>query len=266
MDDLENLPRRERRRLLREQQREQEGKRGVAAGARNWIIGLLIIVLFAAGVWWFYKESTKPLPGQAVADLGREHVTDISDVTYNSNPPTSGKHFPVWAKRGMYDRVLSDGYLLHSLEHGYVVASYNCDKLKVQSVKFKVISRVFAHETEEPHEEPVDATPSGEIKPLTRMTVQTKAGMSWFTPEDPPSIEVELPESFKSESCKNLVDELSQIAKGYDRVIVVPRVDLDTPIALTAWGRIEKMDSFDRERIKTFISAFHNKGPEKTQE
>ena len=261
--DLKNLPRRERRRLLREQQREQEGKRGVAAGARNWVIGLLVIVLLAAGVWWLYKESTKPLPGQAVADLGREHVTDISDVTYNSNPPTSGKHFPVWAKRGVYDRVISDGYLIHSLEHGYVVISYNCSKLITNHQS--LITPIFAHETEELHEEPV-ATPSGEGRPLTRMTFQPKGTMSWFTPESPPSIEVELPESFKSESCKKLVDELSQIAKGYERVIVVPHLDLDTPIALTAWGRIEKMDSFDREWIKTFISAFHNKGPEKTQE
>lgn len=35
---------------------------------------------------------------------------------------------------------------------------------------------------------------------------------------------------------------------------------------LTAWGKIDKMDKLDRERIESFISAYYNKGPEKTQE
>ena len=73
---------------------------------------------------------TKPLPGEIVADMGRDHVTDIAGITYSSNPPTSGPHFPVWAKKGVYDRLMSDGYLIHSLEHGYVVISYDCSNEK----------------------------------------------------------------------------------------------------------------------------------------
>ena len=90
--------------------------------------------------------------------------------------------------------------------------------------------------------------------------------MSWFTPQDPPEVEVELPDSFKTDSCKSLVGKLSEFTKVAQRVIIVPRLNMDSPIALTAWGRIDKLDSADGERIKTFIKAFHNRGPEQTAE
>ena len=91
----------------------------------NW---LLVIGICLGVSYWLFKVFTRPLPGEAVPDMGRDHVTDIAGVNYNSNPPTSGPHFPVWAKRGVYDRFISDGYLIHSLEHGYIILSYDCTK------------------------------------------------------------------------------------------------------------------------------------------
>lgn len=212
-----------------------------------------------------WREFTKPLPGQVLSSMGENHVSDISGVEYNSNPPTSGPHFPIWAKPGVYDRVISDGYLIHSLEHGYVVASYDCDELRAQSSKLKTV--VYAHETNEPHEEP--ATESGtateSAQPLMRMNPPA-GGASWFTPENPPEKEVELPESFNSEECKDLVSKLSEMTKVADKVVVVPRPANDSLIALTSWGRIDKMDSFDKKRIEDFIKSWHNRGPEKTVE
>lgn len=229
----------------------------------KWIWWLLVVIVVLAVGWWIWSEMNKPLIGQTVEDIGRDHTQDISGVIYNSNPPTSGPHFSVWAKSGVYDRVLSDGYLIHSLEHGYVVLNYNCDKLKIKSSKLKVEWKVYAHETDEFHDEPVsEGTPSG--KPLTKMTIP--AGVNWFTQENPPIVEVELPESFKSEECKQLVNELSGFLKSFQRLIIVPRIDLDAPIALTAWGRIEKLNSLDKKLIKQFIQVYHNRGPEKTME
>ena len=86
----------------------------------------VVVAIFVYLGFSLYKSATKTLPGQEVPDIGAEHSNDISGVSYNSNPPTSGKHFPIWAKKGIYDRVISDGYLIHSLEHGYIVISYNC--------------------------------------------------------------------------------------------------------------------------------------------
>ena len=219
------------------------------------IIWAAVIIFFLAVGYWLIREYTKPLPGEAVADMGRQHVTDIFGVNYNSNPPTSGSHFAVWAKSGVYDRFISDGYLLHSMEHGYVVIWYDCSKVPSGGL----IRPVYAHD--EPAKESTD---SGEL--LMHMKATPQGDMSWFTPENPPEVEVELPESFKSESCKNLASQLSELTKVAKRVIVVPRQNLDTVVALTAWGRVDKLDSVDKERIEAFIKAYHNRGPEQTVE
>lgn len=218
------------------------------------IAGVVVgIVLLAALLWWAITESYKPLPGKEAADEGRDHITDITGITYNSNPPTSGKHFPVWAKKGVYDRVLSDGYLIHSLEHGYIVISYDCTKL---SSKLKVESSKLPEENSA-------ASTSGA---LMRMTVQLSGEMSAITPEHEPAVEVPLPDSFKSAECKKLVSDLPVFLKDWQRIVIVPRLNLDVPIALTAWNHIEKLQAFDKKKIQEFISAYHNKGPEATVE
>ena len=43
---------------------------------------------------------------------------------YNSNPPTSGPHWPEGVRDGIYDRSQPDEGLIHSLEHGRIWISY----------------------------------------------------------------------------------------------------------------------------------------------
>jgi len=57
---------------------------------------------------------------------GHIHVSSCSDVTYASNPPSSGNHYPTWAKFKAYSAPVPWGFLVHSLEHGAVVMVYNC--------------------------------------------------------------------------------------------------------------------------------------------
>jgi hypothetical protein len=54
------------------------------------------------------------------------HVPEGTPITYTSNPPSSGPHYPVWANFQEFDRPVPDGYLVHSMEHGAVVLSYKC--------------------------------------------------------------------------------------------------------------------------------------------
>lgn len=272
---MEELSRRERRKALKAEQQESREVKQKTGNFVKWLVALLLIAGVLFVVWWFWREISKPLPGQQFADLGRDHVTDISNISYNSSPPTSGAHFPVWAKKGIYDRVISDGYLIHSLEHGYVVISYDCSqnlKLKSQSSKLQLKTQnfltVYAHETGESHEE--TSTPSAEAassaKPLTKMMVGVTGTMSFFGPSNAPAAEVELPGEFDSNECKKLVADLRNIGDNYERVIIVPRPGMEERIALTAWTRLDVLDSFDRERVKNFIEAYQNKGPEKTVE
>lgn len=178
------------------------------------IASIAAVVLFVG--WFVYNESTKsgaepkadatiPKTAKKIADLGRTHVKEGEIVKYNSNPPTSGPHYPEWKKPDIYTEPQEDGYLIHSLEHGYVILSYNCDA----------------------------------------------------KPKDGSKVD-----------CDTLKKQLSDVfkEKGAWKLIVVPRPNLDVPIALTAWTYVDKMDKFDKNRIVAFIDALRDKGPEKTME
>lgn len=259
---MEELSKRERKETAREQKeasRLLQDRKSKSMKLSIWVLAFAFLGLLC---YWGYRSLTKPLPGQLFPDLGREHVNDISGIEYNSNPPTSGTHFPVWAKNGVYDRVLSDGYLIHSLEHGYVVISYNCTQKF--TVHRSLFTAAFAQEIVDQRDDIPGSTESG--KPLTKMTVFPTDKVSWVTPDDPPGAEVELPGEFNSDECKSLVKDLSQFPSEWDRVVVVPRQNMDHPIALTAWRRLLYLNSVDKNTIEEFIKIYHNMGPEKTME
>ncbi len=55
------------------------------------------------------------------------------------------------------------------------------------------------------------------------------------------------------------IEELASLVKDYrEDVILEPYTEppLPAPIVLTAWGRIDKLETLDRERIKQFIKAY----------
>jgi hypothetical protein len=139
---------------------------------------------------------------QKMPDMGRTHVKEGTKITYNSNPPTSGSHYPVWQKYGILDKPVADELLVHSLEHGYIIMSYNCAKLP------------------------------------------------------------------KNVTCDSLKKQLADITKERRiwKMIVIPRPNLDAPVALTAWTYIDKMNQFDKKRALAFIDKFRDKAPEQTME
>jgi hypothetical protein len=59
--------------------------------------------------------------------LASPHIPEGAPTAYNSNPPTSGPHYPVWANFTEFSVPIDDGYLVHSLEHGAVALLYKCD-------------------------------------------------------------------------------------------------------------------------------------------
>lgn len=206
----------------------------------------MVVTVIGGGWLLFSQKSTGTSPGQTIADLGRKHIPEGEIVEYNSNPPTSGPHYEQWEKPGIYNRPLQDEKLVHSLEHGYIVISYNCFAVPITNHQSRITHKAFAHETEEPHEEP--ATESGE----TTDTSVDQSTTSWQ--EDP--------------SCQSLTSELERITKklGLRKLILVPRPNLDARIALTAWTHLDKFEEPDEDRITRFVSAYRDKGPEKTME
>ncbi len=53
------------------------------------------------------------------------HVPEPQDVEYTTTPPTSGDHWDAWARCGFYEDGLPDERIVHNMEHGNIVVSYN---------------------------------------------------------------------------------------------------------------------------------------------
>jgi hypothetical protein len=59
------------------------------------------------------------------------------------------------------------------------------------------------------------------------------------------------------DGCPELVAQLSGVVSRYDRfVILAPYPDMEARIALTAWGRIDTLETFNESRIVRFIEAY----------
>lgn len=129
--DFSKLPKKERKRLKREMERSEEEKKQTTGKIVKLLGTVVLLFILAIGGWFLFKEVSKPLPGQSVEDQGRQHVPkeEWEKFTYNSNPPTSGSHDAEWKRAGVYNEPQGDGYLVHSLEHGYVIISYNCGQV-----------------------------------------------------------------------------------------------------------------------------------------
>jgi Protein of unknown function (DUF3105) len=59
---------------------------------------------------------------QSPPDQGREHVS--GPITYDQQPPTSGRHNPSPLNAGVYSSPQPENHLVHSLEHGAVEIYY----------------------------------------------------------------------------------------------------------------------------------------------
>lgn len=127
MSDNEGSPsnpsKREKKQLAKDR---KEHARRRARRARAATVGGLIFVVLAVIAFFSYLLLTRP--GESVPSMGREHVRASTPVSYNSNPPTSGPHTDASAGPGIYEEPPDDKPLVHSLEHGYVIISYNCEQ------------------------------------------------------------------------------------------------------------------------------------------
>jgi hypothetical protein len=57
-----------------------------------------------------------------VKATSRDHTTALDErVKYNSNPPTSGRHYEIPAQDGIYGDAPQDEELVHGMEHGRVI-------------------------------------------------------------------------------------------------------------------------------------------------
>jgi hypothetical protein len=94
------------------------------------LITYLVVIVVAVGLGFLLFRSSKKdpstLPGVAYASQGQNHIPEGSTdhEPYNSNPPTSGPHWPEPARCLVYTTTQPDERLVHNLEHGGIWISY----------------------------------------------------------------------------------------------------------------------------------------------
>ena len=97
----------------------------------KWAAVAVVVAGILGGLFYFIRSSQPQGQdfSQLIPVLDPLHVTRPTSVTdYNSNPPTSGKHWsdskaPV--ARGIHEEEEPDEALVHNLEHGEVWISYH---------------------------------------------------------------------------------------------------------------------------------------------
>ncbi|MSQ28768.1 MAG: DUF3105 domain-containing protein [Dehalococcoidia bacterium] len=112
----------QRQRVAEDSGRRRQRNRRLRTGG---IIGVAVALL--VGVLSFaVLEATAPMPGDTLPDEGRSHVELGSAITYSTNPPASGPHYPVTARWSFNDSPLQPGFWVHNLEHGGITILYRC--------------------------------------------------------------------------------------------------------------------------------------------
>jgi hypothetical protein len=188
----------------REEKRKQEQQRkrltfgGLAALALILVGAVIILGTRGLSASTSYEVQTVPV---AAAD----HVPDGTDSgPYPTNPPAGGKHYPTDYRPGFYEDadITSlpknyEGYLVHNLEHGYVIYWYNC--------------------------------------------------------QADPTI-----------NCADLKASIHRVMQksGQPKLIAFPWPSLDTPLALTTWGKLLKMPKINEAQMLKFTQENYNQAPE----
>jgi len=115
------------------QKHDRKQRKQVIVSPLAWI-GITFVLIIALSTLPFLDYA--PL-GEKVDILSdTSHVPEGSDPgPYNSDPPTSGRHYEEHFTSRFFETnsyAYPEGFLVHNLEHGYIIFWYNCDILTTQ--------------------------------------------------------------------------------------------------------------------------------------
>ncbi len=98
--------------------------------------------------------DTAQLLGEEVPITSRDHAPSDVPISYNSNPPAGGAHYAEDFPARFYQESdlatlppYPEGYLVHNLEHGYVIFWYNCQLSGTDCTALKQTIRQVMDET-----------------------------------------------------------------------------------------------------------------------
>lgn len=101
----------------------------IAMSKTAWAIVIVIVIVLAGwGVTKAVQSAAPEGPDYSVfyPAQNREHIRIGEEhPAYTSNPPSSGWHYGLTAKKKFYGEPVPDEYLIHNLEHGDVWIAYH---------------------------------------------------------------------------------------------------------------------------------------------
>ena len=159
---------------------------------------------------------------RGVGDEGAAHVPMGQAVSYRSNPPASGPHWPEWARWDSYPYALDREQWVHNLEHGGIVLLYNCPGVDGGGA-------------------PVDGGLSDGGTP--------RDGGLWPCPEITTPL-------------RQLRDERGIDKWGIVRLLVTGDPKAPRRVSAVAWGWLYEADQVDPAALRCFIDARYGRGPE----
>jgi hypothetical protein len=181
------------------------------------------------------------------------HVPIGSQVEYDSNPPSSGPHYPIWAAFRVYTSPVPRPYYVHDLEHGAVVLVYNCALLNGGGT---------------------DAGDAGNASDASDATHATDSSDASDASDG--SSATDASSDAGAETCDQVVAALqaasdaipddplcTQLNEGVRvRTVITPDPLLDVPVAAASWGWVYRADCIDLPSLKAFAIAHYGQGTE----
>ncbi|MGD2027743.1 MAG: DUF3105 domain-containing protein [Anaerolineales bacterium] len=126
-----------------QERRDRERRREII----QWTFGTVLVLGFILFLIFRPAPGQAPIVGDQNPGVGTyippesaDHVADGEPVDTPTDPPTSGTHYASPMPAGVYTvdspeylNATHDGYLIHSLEHGYIIFWYNCDLISEEN-------------------------------------------------------------------------------------------------------------------------------------
>ena len=88
-----------------------------------WAIAVAAVVFSV-----YYLSGASAHKARDVPSLGNRHIRvgTSGAVSYNTDPPTSGPHYPTIVSWGVHWKPIDKGFQVHNLEDGGVLVQYGC--------------------------------------------------------------------------------------------------------------------------------------------
>ena len=148
-EEWNELPRHERRKKVREFERGKAKKTKTTQKIKKSILSLIMISVLVGGFILLTKKSPEQIAFEKKIETisldgkvreypieGRGHISSNENVTYKTNPPTSGDHLADAKTWGVYNDEIDDKAAVHGLEHGGIWISYkNISEKEIQILK-----------------------------------------------------------------------------------------------------------------------------------